>query len=122
MGSSLGTWSRRKFKGMKLGIKRKQLQLDAILQGSVTKDKVEEISVVKSTLNVLLEQEETFWVQRSKVSWLREGDRNAGFFHARASCCRRKNTIASLSNETWHWISKKDDITHMIRSIYLELV
>lgn len=32
----------------------------------------------------LVTQEETFWRQRSKVFWMRDGDMNSKFFHAAA--------------------------------------
>jgi hypothetical protein len=42
-------------------------------------------------LNVLLAQNETYWHQQSRISWLREGDRNTKSFHATASHRRQKN-------------------------------
>ena len=42
-------------------------------------------SSLNSELNSLLGQEEAHWEQRSKATWLREGDRNTRYFHQKAS-------------------------------------
>jgi hypothetical protein len=46
---------------------------------------VAEVKLVRKELHSLLAKEETHWRQRSRVSWLREGDRNSKFYHACAS-------------------------------------
>ena len=40
-----------------------------------------EESSLKEELNILLEREETYWKQRSRIQWLKEGDKNTAFFH-----------------------------------------
>jgi hypothetical protein len=37
--------------------------------------------------------------QRSKISWLKEGDRNTKNFHRKATWRAKKNTISSLMKE-----------------------
>ena len=46
--------------------------------------------------------EEISWRQKSKEVWLREGDRNTGFFHKMANSHRRKNCLSKIKvNGTW---------------------
>ncbi|CAL2232315.1 unnamed protein product [Prunus armeniaca] len=53
-------------------------------------------------LDELLSNEEAFWKQRSRVSWLKEGDRNT-FFHQRASGRKQRNKISSLRDGNGNW-------------------
>ena len=47
-------------------------------------------NVLKHELNLLLEKEESYWMQRSRVQWLKEGDKKV-FFHGQASHRKRRN-------------------------------
>ncbi|KAL0292313.1 UNVERIFIED_CONTAM: hypothetical protein Sradi_6994500, partial [Sesamum radiatum] len=51
---------------------------------------------LRNELEEFLSREELMWKQRGKAQWLRKGDRNTPFFHARASAWRCKNSIALL--------------------------
>ena len=41
--------------------------------------------------------EETSWRQKSRETWLKEGDRNTGFFHRMANAHRRRNCLTSIN-------------------------
>jgi hypothetical protein len=47
----------------------------------------------------LLVQEETYWRQRAKMHWLKEGDMNTKFFHMSASSRQRAKKIEKLVND-----------------------
>jgi hypothetical protein len=53
---------------------------------------------MKMHLAGLLKQQLAYWKQRGKIKWVTLGDENSRFFHAMASNQKRKNHIASLSN------------------------
>ena len=54
------------------------------------------INALRTEINGMMEKEKITWRQKSRVSWLREGDRNTKFFHECASQRRRTNTILGL--------------------------
>ncbi|KAL5821568.1 hypothetical protein ACOSQ3_023450 [Xanthoceras sorbifolium] len=51
---------------------------------------------------------------RSRVAWLRSGDRNTKFFHSRASTRRATNKIAELFDRSGVWCNSRCDIEHII--------
>lgn len=55
-------------------------------------------NAIREELNELIAQENTYWHQRSKISWLKDGDRNSKYFHAVASQRRRSNEIQKLQD------------------------
>ncbi|XP_026385175.1 uncharacterized protein LOC113280813 [Papaver somniferum] len=47
----------------------------------------------------LVKLEETFWRQKSRISWLREGDMNTRFFHTSTMTRRKRNSIVMLKDD-----------------------
>ena len=58
-----------------------------------------EIRAEMDKMNELLYREEMLWLQRSRIQWLKEGDRNTQMFHRKAVWRARKNRIKSLTDE-----------------------
>jgi hypothetical protein len=61
-----------------------------------------DMQVIHNTLdgmNELLYREEMLWLQRSRIAWLKEGDRNTKFFHRKAVWRARKNRITALKDQ-----------------------
>ena len=57
-----------------------------------------EIRRATDNMNELLYREELMWMQRSRITWLKDGDRNTNFFHAKAVWRARKNRIKKLQD------------------------
>ena len=58
---------------------------------------------------------------RSKIAWLRDGDRNTRFFHSKASQCRRRNYITKLHDANGGWCSSQDQVNATIVGFYHNL-
>ncbi|KAK2654873.1 hypothetical protein Ddye_014729 [Dipteronia dyeriana] len=59
-------------------------------------------------------EEEVNWQQRSRETWLKNGDRNSQYFHSRASSRRAKTNILGLFDDT---NARKDDRESIIRVV-----
>lgn len=76
---------------------------------------------VKKRLSELFEREEIMARQQSRVEWLREGDRNTSFFHARASARIRNNRIKFLRKDDGSRCEDPEGIKGMVYDFYTSL-
>ncbi|KAL0381479.1 UNVERIFIED_CONTAM: putative mitochondrial protein [Sesamum angustifolium] len=68
----------------------------------------------KAELTKLILQEEIFWKQRSKDLWLKERDRNTGFFYAKARLRHHTNSIRRLRNTDGSWLESAEEVQRCI--------
>lgn len=47
----------------------------------VSKEEYGEIQMFVKELKVVWERKEKYWIQRSRVNWIKCGDKNTKFFH-----------------------------------------
>jgi hypothetical protein len=78
----------------------------------------DEAVAVEHELCELFEREEVMAKQRSRVDWLKEGDRNTSFFHARASARRRTNKIKALVREDGSLCTDTAEIKVQVENFY----
>uniref|UniRef100_A0A803NUC0 CCHC-type domain-containing protein n=1 Tax=Cannabis sativa TaxID=3483 RepID=A0A803NUC0_CANSA len=75
----------------------------------------------ESVLDDLLEQEEMYWQQRSRVDWLQLGDRNTKFFHSKASARKANNKIKFLQTESGARVTSKHDMAEAIQDYFANI-
>ena len=59
---------------------------------------LQEKTKIREELNQAYLEEEIFWKQKSRLTWLRSGDRNTRYFHAVTRGKRIRNTISSIQD------------------------
>lgn len=69
-------------------------------------------------MNEILLQEETYWKQRAKLFWLKEGDENTRFFHASASARKKVNHITHLVNESGVRVEDNEGMGNVISEYF----
>lgn len=68
---------------------------------------------LKKELDVVLEQEELMWFQRSREEWIKSGDRNTKFYHAATMSRKGKNKIEALKLPNGEWEVDSSRLKHM---------
>ena len=63
---------------------------------ALTREEAEERVKARADFKSWALMEEISWRQKSRETWLKEGDRNIGFFHRMANSHRRRNCINSI--------------------------
>ncbi|KAL4386887.1 hypothetical protein GQ457_09G026990 [Hibiscus cannabinus] len=67
-----------------------------IAAGIAVPSSVSELKEARGKLWALIRREERQWIQKSRIKWAVEGDRNTKFFHLTASIRRRNNFIGTI--------------------------
>ncbi|XP_060961850.1 uncharacterized protein LOC133032047 [Cannabis sativa] len=119
---NLQSWHIGKYGKMKKTINSLQSKVaDLNNSNSSSSDHFQELHNAEIVLEDLLEQEEVYWQQRSRVDWLSCGDRNTKFFHAKASSRKSNNKIKFLHNSLGQKVYSKEDIAAVVQAFYSDL-
>ncbi|XP_019172917.1 PREDICTED: uncharacterized protein LOC109168359 [Ipomoea nil] len=97
-GQQLQRWGREHSSqfGNRIKIHRNRM---AVLKEDRDPQAVKEFLETGAALEVLLRQEEIFWLQRSKQLWLKLGDSNTKYFHKSASARKKRNYLQRLMDQ-----------------------
>jgi hypothetical protein len=123
MQESLSSWGAKDF-GCLAGKGRKLRQkLDRLRGRSVRRGPTDEEKAIVKQLRETLRQEEIWMKQRSRVQWLREGDRNTAYFHSQAAQRKRINKISDLERSDGtkciSWEENCEEIQGFYQNLYM---
>jgi hypothetical protein len=116
--SMLQGWSKRKFGNVLRELDKARKNLEHLRINNADQ---REIRQATDHMQELLYREEMLWLQRSRVTWLKEGDRNTRFFHQKAVWRARRNKIKRLKNNEGVWHDGPSDMERMATSYFQEL-
>jgi hypothetical protein len=103
MHHALHAWDASVLRKPKRRIRRAQKKLENSMCGPMTEENEIIAKETAELIELLLEQEEMHWLQRSRANWLQYGDRNTSFFHQFATARRKQNFIKRLHHES-DWV------------------
>lgn len=111
----------RKRKDWECQIKSLVKEIDNLMDMHGNVKDVDRLPKVREELTRLYNSEEVFRAQRSRVRWLKEGDRNTRIFHVRSSHRARKNHIEGFMNGEGNWVTNIRDVFNVARDYFQEL-
>ncbi|GJU09942.1 reverse transcriptase [Tanacetum coccineum] len=94
----LTEWNVTTFGHVQRSIRAKVKRLEK-LQKQPRYDSHREQQDLQNEIKELYAREEIMWRQRSRIQWLKEGDKNTQFFHAQATSRRKRNNLLKLRTE-----------------------
>ena len=113
-GKALTRWSRQVFGNVKCEIERKRKDLSKAKKIAIGGGDSRPMKILQEEINLLLDKEATMWRQRSKIMWLKDGDKNTKKFHNKASQRRRRNYITRLHDAGSNWCTHQQQINDTI--------
>lgn len=106
-------------------VRKEIVRTEKLLQdGSLWSDSADDLRKyrdLEKTHAELLQKEETLWRQRSRATWLKDGDRNTKFFHGKANQRKQTNHIKKLKDDDGGWWSGQDNVEKILLHYFGEL-
>jgi len=107
-------WNRKDFGNIfveKKSVENKMKVLNqALIKDGFDRVKSNQVDKYHQEWDNLCKQEEIFWRQKSRVQWLKEGERNTIFFHRSTMANRTHNIISSIKNKYGNLLTSHENI------------
>lgn len=76
---------------------------------------------LQQELHDLCLKEELLWLQKSRSEWIKDGDRNTKYYHARAVIQRRRKKVTMLKNDVGEWVADSETLKTMAQEYFQRL-
>ncbi|KAL9151827.1 hypothetical protein ABFS82_11G077500 [Erythranthe guttata] len=111
---ALQSWSKSTLSQPQRRIEKIQKKMHALRCGLQTENSKLELQNLKKELEEVYEEQDLYWRQRSKIQWIREGDRNTKFFHAKATMRNKSNRVNRIRDNSGDWVATDSGIEDVI--------
>eukprot|EP00253_Pinus_taeda_P001856 PITA_01856 len=126
MKNKIKKWNKEEFGNIieekkRLEQRMEELQQMDILEG-IQEERIKEEGMTLNQLEERRKQEEILWKQKSRVQWLREGERNTKFFHKVMVQHRQRNRIFSIKNQEGQRVLQHEEIEKVLVNHFKDIL
>ncbi|CAM8998732.1 unnamed protein product [Rhodiola kirilowii] len=119
--SCLQQWSAAEFGDVKKKVKNLKERIQELRVRLRTDEVAGAEMNLSSELDEWMEREELYWRQRSRAEWLKNGDKNTAYFHAKASQRKERNHIDRLKDPTGEFHEAESQIATIIIDYFKDI-
>ena len=112
-------WAKEQNAKSNMLIDKTQAELEIALSAAIPD--IQRIDSLTTTLRTAYREEEQFWQQCSMIQWLKDGDRNTGFFHAITRQRRLLNSFLVLEDKDGRAVHEEPQIAEVITEYFNEI-
>ncbi|XP_073025066.1 uncharacterized protein [Primulina eburnea] len=114
-------WDKNKIRHTPRILKAQREKLNGLRTSDNWRSHEAQINELEEEIEDLASKEEMYWRQRSRISWLKDGDRNTKFFHSKASNRRIQNTITGLISSHGDWCTENREMSTIVLDYFESL-
>ena len=111
-GKELHKWNREHFGNVRKELEKKRVALKKAEEVAMRKGVNFKVRMLKQEITNLMVKENRMWLQRAKVLWASNGDKNSKFFHCHATQRKRKNSILKIRDTSSQWRTNPNEVNH----------
>lgn len=118
---ALKVWGKKSFGNNLEKIKELKSQLSYVQNKVFSEDDFQKEKAIKEELEMALLREEMYQHQRSRLNWIKYGDKNTSFFHATVNQRRQRNQILKVKDNMGVCLTEERDINLHLQSHFSSL-
>ncbi|KAL9671188.1 hypothetical protein QQ045_008754 [Rhodiola kirilowii] len=117
----LSRWNFESFGKVGKRIRELKGELESVRLLEIDKETIAREADIVEKIDEWRLREEILWRQRSRVEWLKEGDRNTRFFHAKATRRKKSNIISRMQDEEGVWLTDERQIGEVTKRYFTNI-
>ena len=114
-------WSSKSLNNLAKQIEQTEKELKEAHQQPISQASCLQCNNLETKLDELLNKHEAYWFMRSRVTEVRDGDRNTSYFHHKASQRRARNRMKGLFDDNGVWQEEDEKLETIVENYYHQL-